>query len=199
MDPTFFTSQAELHDWYVEHHDEAKDLLVGFWKTKTGRPSVTYQEALDEALCFGWIDGIRRSLGDESYTIRFTPRKPRSIWSAVNIKRVGELTELGRMRPSGLKAFNERDRERTGLYSNEQEALQLDPAYEEQFRATPRAWEFFRSQPPSYRKPALWWVMSAKKEETRLRRLSTLIEDSAAGRRIAALIPPGRKPTTSER
>jgi uncharacterized protein YdeI (YjbR/CyaY-like superfamily) len=138
MGPTFFTSQAELHEWYAEHHDEAAELLVGFWKTKTGKPSVTYQEALDEALCFGWIDGIRKSLGDESYTIRFTPRKPRSIWSAVNIKCVGELTELGRIQPSGLKAFNDRDPERTGLYSNEQEALQLDPAYEEQFRATPR-------------------------------------------------------------
>jgi uncharacterized protein YdeI (YjbR/CyaY-like superfamily) len=192
----FFASPAELHDWYVEHHDEAKDLLVGFWKTKTGKPSITYQEALDEALCFGWIDGIRRSLGEESYTIRFTPRKARSIWSAVNIKRIGELMELGRMQPSGLKAFNDRDPERTGLYSNEQDALQLDPVYEEQFRATPRAWEFFQSQRPSYRKPALWWAMSAKKEETRLRRLSTLIEDSAAERRIAALIPPGKKSAT---
>jgi uncharacterized protein YdeI (YjbR/CyaY-like superfamily) len=182
----------------VDHHDNEKDLLVGFWKTKTGKASITYQEALDEALCFSWIDGIRRSLGEESYPIRFTPRKPRSIWSAVNIKRVGELTELGQMQPSGLKAFNDRAPERTGLYSNEQDTLQLDPAYEEQFRATPQAWDFFQSQPPSYRKPALWWVMSAKKEETRLRRLTILIEDSAAGRRITPLIPPGRKPATSE-
>jgi uncharacterized protein YdeI (YjbR/CyaY-like superfamily) len=194
MDPLFFTSPAELHEWFAAHHDEAIELLVGFWKTKTGKPSVTYQQALDEALCFGWIDGVRRSLGEESYTIRFTPRKPKSIWSAVNIKRVGELTELGRMHPAGLKAFDERDLERTNLYSNEQSALQLDPADEAQFRANPRAWDFFESQPPSYRKPAMWWVMSAKKEETRQRRLATLIADSAAGRRIAPLTPPGKKP-----
>jgi uncharacterized protein YdeI (YjbR/CyaY-like superfamily) len=111
MDPIFFASPAELHDWFVEHHAEANELLLAFWKAKTGKPSVTYQEALDEALCFGWIDGVRKSLGEESYTIRFTPRRARSIWSAVNIKRVGELTDLGRMHPTGLKAFNERDLE----------------------------------------------------------------------------------------
>ncbi|MFL5759572.1 MAG: YdeI/OmpD-associated family protein [Thermomicrobiales bacterium] len=196
MDPMFFVSQSDLHDWFAQHHDDAKELLVGFWKTKTAKPSITYQEALDEALSFGWIDGVRRSLGDESYTIRFTPRKPRSIWSAINIKRVGELTEAGRMQPAGLQAFNERDPERTGRYSNEQAEIQLGPTYEAQFRAQPQAWDFFQAQPPSYRKPAIWWVMSAKKEETRQKRLTTLIADSATGRRIPALTPPGKRPAS---
>jgi uncharacterized protein YdeI (YjbR/CyaY-like superfamily) len=193
MDATYFASPEALRDWYAAHHDEATELLVGFHKRHTGTPSVTYQEALDEALCFGWIDGVRRRIDDDRYTIRFTPRRLGSIWSAVNIKRVGELTELGRMHLAGQKAFNERDPARTQQYSNEQANLQLDPAYEAEIKANPNAWDFFQSQPPSYRKPATWWVMSAKKEETRRKRLATLIEDSAAGRRVAPLTPPGKR------
>jgi uncharacterized protein YdeI (YjbR/CyaY-like superfamily) len=192
MDAIYFTSPDELRNWYVKHHDTATELVIGFYKKHTGTPSVSYQEALDEALCFGWIDGIRRRVDDERYRNRYTPRQKRSVWSDVNIKRVGELTELGRMHPAGLKAFNERDPARTKQYSNEQENLALDPAYEAELKANPAAWDFFQSQPPSYRKPATWWVMSAKKEETRLRRLATLIEDSAAGRRVAPLTSPRR-------
>jgi uncharacterized protein YdeI (YjbR/CyaY-like superfamily) len=192
MDAIYFTSPDELRDWYLANHDKATELIIGFYKRHTGKPSVNYREALDEALCFGWIDGIRRRVDDECYTNRYTPRTRRSIWSEVNIKRVGELTELGRLHPAGLKAFNERDPTRTKQYSNERENLALDPAYEAELKANPAAWDFFQSQPPSYRKPATWWVMSAKKEETRLRRLATLIEDSAAGRRVAPLTPPRR-------
>jgi uncharacterized protein YdeI (YjbR/CyaY-like superfamily) len=193
MDAIYFTSPEELRAWYAAHHDTTDELLIGFYKKHTGKPSLTQQEALDEALCFGWIDGIRHRVDDERYMNRYTPRRPRSIWSAVNIKRVGELTEQGRMQPSGLKAFNERDPARTQQYSSEQADVQFAPAYEAEFKANPQAWDFFQSQPPSYRKPSTWWVMSAKKEETRLRRLAILIADSAAGRHVAPLTPPGRR------
>jgi uncharacterized protein YdeI (YjbR/CyaY-like superfamily) len=147
-----------------------------------------------EALCFGWIDGIRRSLGDESYTIRFTPRKPRSIWSLRNVQHVEELIREGRMTPAGLAAYEVRKPERTGIYSSEQrQSARLDPGQEERFRADPAAWEFFQAQPPSYRKTAIYWVVSAKREETRARRLAQLIEDSAAGRRLAQLTAPSRR------
>ena len=187
MDATFFESPAELRRWFEQHHDQVAELLIGFYKKSSGRPSVTYAEALDEALCFGWIDGVRRALDADSYTIRFTPRQPHSIWSAVNLKHVERLTTEGSMQPSGLKAFRERDPDKQGLYSFERDQVQLDPAYEAQFRADAQAWTFFQSRPPSYRKPAIWWVMSAKQEATRLRRLATLIADSAAGRKIAPL------------
>ncbi len=143
---------------------------------------------MDQALCFGWIDGVRKGIDDASYTIRFTPRKPQSIWSAVNVKRAQELARQGLMHPAGLKAFEERDQKKSGLYSYEQrESSQLDPAYEKQFKANKKAWDFFQSKPPSYQQPAIWWVMSAKQEETRLRRLATLIQDSEHGRTIPPL------------
>jgi uncharacterized protein YdeI (YjbR/CyaY-like superfamily) len=174
VDAIYFTSQEELRAWYLANHDAATELVIGFYKRHTGKPSLGYQEALDEALCFGWIDGIRHRVDDERYTNRYTPRTRRSIWSDVNIKRIGELTAQGRMHPAGLKAFKERDPARTKQYSNEQENLALDPAYEAELKANPAAWAFFEAQPPSYRKPATWWVMSATKKETR-RRLATLI------------------------
>jgi uncharacterized protein YdeI (YjbR/CyaY-like superfamily) len=163
-----------------------------FHKKGTGRPSITWPEAVDQALCFGWIDGVRRSLNDSSYTIRFSPRKTRSNWSAVNVKRFGELRKLGLMHPAGLAAFERRAEERSGIYSYEQRhTATLDEAQECRFRANRRAWDFFQSQPASYRMAAVWWVVSAKREETRLRRLDTLIEDSARGRTV----PPLTRPT----
>jgi uncharacterized protein YdeI (YjbR/CyaY-like superfamily) len=186
--PSFFTTPAEFRAWLEENHERAAELWVGFHKKATGRPSITWPEAVDEALCFGWIDAIRRSLGDESYMIRFTRRKPRSTWSAVNIARAKELIAEGRMRPAGLAAFEARSDDRSAIYSYEQRhAAKLPPDQEREFRANQRAWEFFQAQPPWYRKTALWWVVSAKREETRARRLRTLIEDSANGRKLRHL------------
>jgi uncharacterized protein YdeI (YjbR/CyaY-like superfamily) len=194
MEVTFFDSPAAFRAWLDEHHEMAKELWVGFYKKSSGRPSITWPESVDEALCFGWIDGIRKSVDDISYTIRFTPRKPRSNWSAVNIARVAELTRLGRMRPAGLKIFERRVEEKSGVYSHEQRHLvQLDEAFEQQFRANQAAWDFFQAQPPGYRRTAIWWVVSAKKEVTRQKRLATLIEDSAQGRSIAELARPTSK------
>jgi uncharacterized protein YdeI (YjbR/CyaY-like superfamily) len=147
---------------------------------------------VDEALCFGWIDGIRRNVDDERYAIRFTPRRPRSVWSSVNVKRARELIEMGRMHPSGLKAFEERVPERSGIYAYEQGRQKLAESYERELRANGKAWEFFRAQAPWYQRTAAHWVMSAKREETRARRLATLIDDSANGRRIAPLSRPRR-------
>ena len=187
MKPTFFATPSELRTWLKEHHDTAQELWVGFYKKSSGKPSITWPEAVDEALCFGWIDGVRKGIDDVSYTIRFTPRKPRSIWSAVNVKRASELASLGLMRPAGLKAFEERAEEKSELYSYEQENAELNDAYEQQFRANKTAWEFFQAQAAWYRRAATWWVISAKKEETRLKRLATLIEDSEHGRTIPPL------------
>ena len=190
MKPTFFVTPTDFRAWLEENHEREPELLVGFHKKATGRPSITWPEAVDEALCFGWIDGIRRSLGDESYTIRFTPRKARSTWSAVNIRRVRELAAEGRMQPAGLKAFEARSEDRSAIYAYEQrEAASLSPEQERELRADPKAWEFFQSRPPSYRRTAIWWVVSAKREETRARRLRTLVEDSANRRLLRHLRP----------
>ena len=188
MKPTFFATPSEFRDWLAEHHDKSQELWVGFYKKGSGRPSITWPEAVDEALCFGWIDGVRKSIDDISYAIRFTPRKPRSIWSAVNFKRATELTNLGLMHPAGLKAFEERTEEKSGIYAYEQkDAATLDAASEQQFRANKPAWDFFQAQPAGYRRTAIWWVISAKKDETRRKRLATLISDSEHGRTIAPL------------
>jgi uncharacterized protein YdeI (YjbR/CyaY-like superfamily) len=192
MEVTFFESPAQFRQWLEEHHDKERELWVGFHKKGSGKPSITWPEAVDQALCFGWIDGIRKSLNTTSYTNRFTPRKRDSTWSAVNIKRVGELTELGLMQPSGLKAFEGRDARKAELYSYERANVKLDETYEQQFRAHELAWHFFQAQAPSYQRTALWWVMSAKKEETRLKRLSTLIEDSENGRLLANFMRPSK-------
>ena len=193
MEPRFFASPAELRAWLAEHHASVAELWIGFYKKGSGRGRITYPEALDEALCFGWIDGVRKTVDGDSYTNRFTPRKRGSNWSEVNIKRAHELIGLGRMQPPGLAAFEARDEAKTEQYSHEARTRGLDEPYEQMLRENPAAWEFFQAQPPGYRRLASWWVMSAKKEETRRKRLATLIEDSAAGRRIAGLSKPGKQ------
>ena len=182
MQPTFFATPADFRKWLEEHHETARELLVGFHKKGSGKPSITWPESVDQALCFGWIDGIRKRIDDESYTIRFTPRKTRSIWSAVNIKRMQELIDQGLARPAGRRAFEAREENRSGIYSYEQRPEALDEPYASRLRENPAAAEFFESRPASYRRAAIWWVVSAKKEETRLKRLGQLIEDSAGGR-----------------
>jgi uncharacterized protein YdeI (YjbR/CyaY-like superfamily) len=194
MEPIFFETPAEFRAWLEEHHGDEPELLVGFHKKGSGRPSMTWPESVDQALCFGWIDGVRRSLGEHSYTIRFTPRKPRSTWSAINIKRAKELVAEGLMRPPGLAAFERRSEDRSGIYSYEQrKEAKLDRAAEQEFRANRKAWAFFSEQAPSYRRTATYWVISAKKEETRHKRLKTLIEDSAQGRRLRHLTPRAKR------
>jgi uncharacterized protein YdeI (YjbR/CyaY-like superfamily) len=185
--PIFFKSASEFRRWLDRYHSSETELQVGYYKTKTGKPSLTWQESVDQALCYGWIDGIRRSLGEESYTIRFTPRQSKSTWSAVNIKRVQELITQGLMQPAGLKAFEGRDEKRAQQYSFERNNVILDPALERLFRKNRRAWSWFNEQPPGYRKIGAWYVMSAKREDTRARRLETLIAESAAGRRLGIL------------
>ncbi|MGH2453596.1 MAG: YdeI/OmpD-associated family protein [bacterium] len=188
--PLFFATPAAMRTWLSTHHDTAGELWVGFFKRSSGKPSITWPESVDQALCFGWIDGIRKSIDDISYVIRFTPRRPRSTWSAVNTRRVAELTALGLMQPAGLKAFRERAPARSGIYAYEQRhAARLEPAQQRRFRANKKAWEYFQAQPPSYRQTAIWWVVTAKRDETRVRRLATLIEASGAGRPIPPLLP----------
>jgi len=195
MKPIFFASAAEFRAWLEQHHAQAQELLVGYYKVGSGKPSLTWPESVDEALCFGWIDGLRKRLDDERYTIRFTPRKPRSTWSAVNVQRVAVLTAEGRMRPAGLKAFEARSADKTSIYSYEQrKAARLSPAQTRAFKANPAAWAYFQAQPAWYRTAATWWVVSAKKEETRERRLAQLIADSAAGRGIPQLRWRAEKP-----
>lgn len=166
---------------------------MGFWKKGTGRPSVTWPEVVDEALCFGWIDGIRKSIDAESYTNRLTPRRKDSIWSAINIAKVAELTAQGRLTPAGVRAFEGRDPARTYRYSSEQTQFAFQPEQEAQLCADPAAWAFWQSAAPSYRKAASWWVVSAMRAETRQRRLATLVADSAAGRTVKPLTPPGKR------
>ena len=193
-EPAFFATPAEWRTWLEAHHDTAGEVWVGFYKRATGRPSITWPEAVDEALSFGWIDGLRKSIDAESYKIRFTPRKPRSHWSAVNVRRVRELAEQGRMRPPGVRAFEQRREELTARASYEQEHEPVLPSeYAERLRANAEAAAFFDARPPWYRRAAIHWVLSAKREETRRRRLARVIDDSAAGRTVPPLTPPGRR------
>ena len=193
-EPHFFETAAEFRAWLEANHEASTEVIVGFYKKGSGKPSMTWPKAVDQALCFGWIDGVRRSHGDDAYTNRFTPRRKGSNWSAINITRVGELTERGQMTPAGHKAFEARTEARSAVYSYEQRAAAaLDAEQEREFRANPAAWEWFQSRPPSYRRTAVYWVVSAKREETRRRRLATLIADSAAGRTIGPLTRPERK------
>jgi uncharacterized protein YdeI (YjbR/CyaY-like superfamily) len=185
MQPKFFSSPEQFRRWLERNHDRAAELLVGFHKKSAGKKSITYAEALDQALCFGWIDGVRKSFDETSYTIRFTPRKPRSIWSNVNVRHVERLKKEGRMRPPGLEAYDRRDAKRTGIYSFENRPRELSPAYEKTFRQNKAAWKFFQEQPPGYRRLMIFRTMSAKKEETRLRRLEQLIESSEKGVRLS--------------
>ncbi len=189
MKPVFFKSPAEFRAWLEQNQAQAQVLLVGFYRKESGKGGISYPEALDEALCFGWIDGIRKRFDEVSYTIRFTPRKSDSIWSAVNMKRVGELMQLGRMHHSGQKTFDTRDAEKANLYSYEHATCKLESDYAEKFRANKRAWEFYQAQAPWYRRKSCWWVASAKREETRQRRLEKLIADSAKGKRLDMLSP----------
>lgn len=185
MPPTFFATPADLRRWFAQHHATARELHVGFYKKDSGQPSITWPESVDEALCVGWIDGVRRRIDERAYTIRFTPRKTTSIWSAVNIARVAVLTAEDRMQPSGLAAFEARQEKRSNIYAYEQpHGHSLDAPHETLFKAHPAAWEFFQRQPPGYRKLAVWRVVSAKQEPTRLKRLEKLIAESAAHRRL---------------
>jgi uncharacterized protein YdeI (YjbR/CyaY-like superfamily) len=188
MEPTFFETPAELRAWLERNHESETELWVGYHRKGSGRPSITWPESVDEALCFGWIDGVRKSVDETSYKIRFTPRKPTSNWSSVNIARVAELETEGRMRPAGRAAFERRSAAKSGIYAYEQrKAARFEPEQERRFRAHPDAWEFFQSQPAGYRQTETWWVVSAKRDATREKRLGTLIDDSAHGRRLAHL------------
>ena len=187
MELKYFKSSSEFRKWLEKNHSIAAELWVGFYKVNSNIKSISYKEAVDQALCFGWIDGIKKKVDELSYTHRFTRRKSKSNWSTTNIKRVGELTKLGLMHPTGTKVFNQRDKEKIKQYSYERELPSFDKSYEQLFKANEMAWTFFQSQPPSYKKVATFWVMSAKKEETRLRRFNTLIEDSSNNKRIAAV------------
>jgi uncharacterized protein YdeI (YjbR/CyaY-like superfamily) len=185
----YFPSPAALGKWFEDHHLEAEELWVGYFKKGTGRPSVTWPESVDEALCVGWIDGIRKRVDEDRYTIRFTPRKRGSVWSAVNIRRARALIDAGRVRPTGLEAFEARRENRSGIYSYEQRRAQLEEPYASLLKKHKTAWDFFQAQPPSYRKAASWWVVSARKEETRRKRLKKLTEYSARRRRIPQFMP----------
>ncbi|HEY8550866.1 MAG TPA: YdeI/OmpD-associated family protein [Vicinamibacterales bacterium] len=197
MDPIYFPSRLALRRWFEQHHATARELIVGYYKKHTGRAGLTYPESVDEALCFGWIDGVRHTVDTDRYVNRFTPRRPGSHWSQVNIRRVEALIREGRMTPAGLAAFEARKANRTGRTSYEQRPERFDRATERTFRAHPEAWAFFQSQPPSYRRLAIWWVVSAIKPETRARRLETLIADSAAGRRLGVAGGNRRPPAKS--
>jgi uncharacterized protein YdeI (YjbR/CyaY-like superfamily) len=184
MNPRFFKTPSAFRKWLAANHDKAEELWVGFYKKASGKPSITWPESVDEALCFGWIDGIRKTIDDESYVIRFSPRRPGSIWSAVNIRNVERLIKEKRMSRAGLKALGSRKEYRSGIYSYEQRPTELVEPYSSQFRRDKAAWKFFQSQPPYYRKMMTWFILSAKTEETRLKRLNQLIEASAKGQRV---------------
>jgi len=184
MSPTFFASAADLRQWFEKNHTSAEELWVGYYKKASGQPSITWPESVDEALCFGWIDGIRKRVDDVSYKIRFTPRRKGSVWSNININRVETMVKEGRVRVNGLKAYNARRENKSGIYSYEQRRDQLEEPYNSLIRKDEAAWKFFEAQPPSYRKAVGWWVVSAKQEETRLKRLQKLIDLSASGKRL---------------
>jgi uncharacterized protein YdeI (YjbR/CyaY-like superfamily) len=188
MDPgaqeaTFFTP-GEWRAWLAEHHESDTEVLVGFFKKATGRQRMTWSESVDEALCFGWIDGVRRRIDDDGHSIRFTPRKARSTWSAVNIDKAQTLIAEGRMAPAGLRAYEARSEDNSRIYAFEQGNVELPAEAERQLRANEDAWRYWESRPAGYRRIATWWVISAQRPETRTRRLATLIEDCAAGRLI---------------
>jgi uncharacterized protein YdeI (YjbR/CyaY-like superfamily) len=193
VDPLFFESAADFKAWLQANHDSVPVMEAGYFKKGSGRASMTYPESVDEALCFGWIDGVRHALDEASYTVRFTPRRPGSIWSALNVKRMQTLIEQRRVQPAGLAAFAARDPDKTNRYSFEQDGVRLDSELEAHFKAHAPAWAYFQAQPAGYRRVATWWVVSAKQPGTRERRLAVLIADSAAGRRIGITLP-RRKP-----
>ncbi|HMN47979.1 MAG TPA: YdeI/OmpD-associated family protein [Ignavibacteriaceae bacterium] len=187
MNAVFFPTQKLLRKWFEKNHKKVEELWVEFYKVSSGKPSVTWSESVDQALCFGWIDGIRKSIDEESYCIRFTPRNPKSNWSAINIKKVKELTKLGLMKPEGLIAFSYRKTEKSKIYSYENSMVVFDNAFEKKFKANKQAWKYFKSTAPSYQKITTRWVMSAKQETKRLKRLNELINDCALGKKIKAM------------
>jgi uncharacterized protein YdeI (YjbR/CyaY-like superfamily) len=192
LEATFFRTPADWRAWLEAHAAEETHLWVGFHKRSAGEAGITWKESVGEALCFGWIDGRRQSIDDLRYRIRFSPRKAGSMWSTVNVARVGELRAQGLMQPAGLAAFARRRAGRSGVYSHEQASEPVLAAEQEtRFKQRPEAWDFFRGQAPSYRKAALWWVVSAKRADTAARRLAALIEASAARRRVSHLQRPG--------
>ena len=184
MTPGFFKSPSAFRKWLAANHSKSKELWVGFYKKSSGKPSITWPESVDEALCFGWIDGIRKSIDEESYMIRFSPRKPSSIWSAVNIRNVARLIKEKRMTAAGLKAYASRKEYRSGIYSYEQRPSELVEPYASELKRNKAAWKFFQAQPPYYRKMMTWFILSAKQEQTRLQRLERLIEASAKEQRL---------------
>jgi uncharacterized protein YdeI (YjbR/CyaY-like superfamily) len=187
MNPKFFARPADFRKWLEENHDKKTELLVGFWKKGTGKPSITWPESVDQALCFGWIDGITKSLGEESFAIRFTPRKNKSHWSAVNLKKYAKLKKLGEIHPSGEAAFSRMDKKNSKKASFEQKRIVMGKTFESKIKASKKAWSFFNALAPSYKKASTWWVISAKQEETKLRRLAVLIKSSEEGEKIPML------------
>jgi len=184
LKPEFFHTPADFGTWLEKNHATATELWVGFYKKDSGKPTITWPESVDQALCFGWIDGIRKGVDEISYQIRFTPRRRGSVWSAINIKRAKQLVRQKQMRPTGLKAFAGRIENKSGIYSYEQRSTELNQPYGNLLKENKAAWNFFRKQPPSYRKMIGWWIISAKKEETRMARLAKLISESAKGKRL---------------
>jgi uncharacterized protein YdeI (YjbR/CyaY-like superfamily) len=181
MAPKFFAASGEFRKWLEKNHAKETELIVGFYKVGSGKPSMSWSESVDQALCFGWIDGVRKSIDEHSYQIRFTPRKPSSIWSAVNMKKVAELKKQGLMHAAGLAAFSKRKDHKSAIYAYETATREFSPAFEKQFKANKKAWKYFQALPPGYRKTSMSWVMSAKQEATQLKRLNQLIADSEAG------------------
>ena len=181
MAPTFFAKQSDFRKWLQKNHARKTELLVGFYKVGSGKPSITWSQSVDEALCFGWIDGVRKSIGKESYQIRFTQRKPASIWSTINIRKIKELTKQGLMQPAGLASFEKRTARKSGIYFYENDEVVFAPHFEKKFKENKGAWKYFQSLAPSYRKVSAHWVMRAKQELTKIKRLNELIADSAAG------------------
>lgn len=187
MKPIFFKNQSELRKWFQKNHLSEQELILGYYKKGTGKETVSWSESVDQALCFGWIDSVRKSIGEESYQIRFTPRKPNSIWSNVNIKKINDLTDKGLILPIGIEAFNKRKEHKSGVYAFENEEQKLNEDFEKQFKANKTAWKFFNMQPPGYKKLALHYVMSAKLEATRNKHFQDLVTDSEAGLRLKQL------------
>jgi len=184
LKPEFFRTPADFRSWLEKNHATTAELWVGFYKKDSGKPSITWPESVDQALCFGWIDGIRQRVDGISYQIRFTPRRRGSIWSAINIKRAKGLVRQKQMRPAGLTAFAARIENKSGIYSYEQRSTELSQPYANLLKKNKAAWNFFEKQPPSYRKMVGWWIISAKKEETRMARLAKLISESTKGKRL---------------
>jgi uncharacterized protein YdeI (YjbR/CyaY-like superfamily) len=185
--PTFFATQENFRKWLIKNHETATELVVGFYKVDSGKPSMSWSQSVDQAICFGWIDGVRKSIDDKSYLIRFTRRKPTSIWSAINIKKVEELKKQGLMHPNGISAFEKRKEHKSKIYTYEKEPVKLSADFEKKFKANKKAWTYFQSLPPSYHRSAIDWVMTAKQQATSIKRLNELINDSEAGRKIKRL------------